>query len=647
MRIPFSRSLLALLLAVLFIGSAHAQKSLDVEKINKKIDNFSLTNAAGKSVSLAGFKDKKAVVVVFLSFECPMSNSYAPTLAALHKKYHSQVAFLAINSSDDGTAAELAKQAREFKLPFPMLKDDRFKVADLFHAKTVPEAFVLDHNRVLRYRGRIDNAYAARLRRNTVITSHDLNRTLEEILAGKNVSTPATKAFGCPIQREVVAKKTGKVTYHRDVAPILQNHCQQCHRAGEVGPFSLMTYKQAVNWASDIKEYTQARKMPPWKPVVGMPFHNDRRMSQKEIDTLAAWVDGGTPEGNVKDAPRPRVFTDGWQLGKPDLVLTVPEDVTIGASGRDMFRCFVLPTGLTEDKYVTAVEVRPGNKRVVHHSLNFWDLTGKARQLEKKERDRVKKPDEQDSGPGYKVSMGVGFLPQQGKFGAVGGWAPGQRTRHLPDGYGFPLPKGSDLVLQLHYHRNGRVEKDRTSIGLYFAKKPGTQPWKGMVIPGRFAFIPAGKERYQVKGSLEVLQDCTLRSVMPHMHMLGKEITITLTPPGGKPTTLLSIKDWDYNWQETYFLKDSIAIKSGTKLEVEAFYDNSDKNPNNPFQPPRRVWFGEQTDDEMCFVFLGATSETPGRIRFRVAGGRVNPIRPRPDEKEEKPEASKPKSTKR
>jgi peroxiredoxin len=656
------RGLLAVTVAAgLLAGALHGQKAptkapeeaLNVDKLNKKIDNFTLPDGSGKVVSLDGLKAKKLVVVVFLSFECPVSTSYAPTLAELAKGYAPKgVAFLGVNSSDDGSAAQLARQAGEYKLPFPVLKDDKLKAADLFKARTVPEAFVLDHNRVLRYRGRIDNAYSARLKRNPRTTQHDLRQALDELLAGRAVATPATRAIGCPIPREAALAKAGKVTYYRDVAPILQENCQQCHRPGEVGPFSLMNYKQAVNWASDIKEYTRERRMPPWKPVEGLPFHNDRRLTQKQIDTLAAWVDGGTPEGDPKDAPAPKKFTDGWQLGKPDLVLEVAEDFTLGPSGKDVFRCFVLPTGLKEDKFVTAVEVRPGNSRVVHHSLNFFDKSGRARAMEKKERDRVKKPGEQDHGPGYSVGMGIGFIPEPGQFGGIGGWAPGQRARHLPDGYGYPLPKGSDFVLQLHYHRNGRAEKDRTRIGLYFAKKPGTKPYKAMVIPGIFPGIPgipgfepgltAGKERIRIKGGIEVLEDCQLRSVMPHMHMLGKEIKVTMTPPGAQPVTLVNIKDWDYNWQETYYLKEPIAVKKGTLFRVEAIYDNSAKNPNNPFDPPRRVRFGEQTDNEMCFVFLGATNDMPGRIRVRFEGvpNRLGP--PRPADEEAKPGQGKP-----
>jgi peroxiredoxin/mono/diheme cytochrome c family protein len=620
------RSLLLTAVAVLFAGHA-LPEGPSVDKLNKKIDNITLKNADGKALALYDHKDKKAVVIVFVSFECPVSNSYAPVLAELYKTYGDKgVAFLAVNSTDDGDAAQIAKQAAEFKYPFPVLKDDKHQAADALKAEVVSEAFVLDRNFVLRYRGRIDNAYAARLKKNTQVTKHDLQQALDEILAGKDVSEPATKAFGCFVSREKNAKTTAKVTYYKDVLPILQENCQQCHRPGEVGPFSLMSYDQAVNWASDVKEYARDRKMPPWKPVDGQAFRHERKLTDKDIEVLTAWADGGTPEGDKKDAPKPREFVDGWQLGKPDLILTVPEEMTVDAAGKDLFRCFVLPTKLDEDKHVVAVEVRPGNKRVLHHTLNFWDTTGNARKKEEQAQ-KDAKPDDKDHGPGYSSSMGIGVLPQPGKFGALSGWAPGQIGYELPEGTGFLLPKGADVIVQCHYHRTGRVEKDQTSIGLYFAKKPVKRPFEALVIPATsleffLDGIPAGDARFHVKGGIVVQEDCKVYSIMPHMHMLGREVKVTLTPPDGKPMTLVAIKDWDYNWQETYWFKDSIDVKKGTKMNVEAVYDNSDKNPSNPSNPPKQVRFGEQTTNEMLFIFLGATKDGPGRIKFTLDGQR-------------------------
>ncbi len=619
-----ARRLLAVFAAVLLAGAARAE-----DKINEKIADFQLPAADGKTTALHDLKDKKAVVVVFLSFECPVSTSYAPALAEMAKAYADKgVAFLGVDGSDEGDAAAVAKQASEFKLPFPVLKDARRAAADALHAEVTPEAFVLDGSLVLRYRGRIDDGYYARLKRSREVTHHDLRDALDAVLAGKDVATPATKAVGCPIASADTTKAAGAVTFHRDVEPILQQNCQQCHRPNEVAPFSLMTYQQAANWASDIKDYTESRKMPPWKPVEGVPFHNERRLSDKDLATLASWADGGAPEGDPKDAPPPAKFVDGWQLGEPDLVLTVPEEMTVGPAGRDLFRCFVLPTNLDDDKFVTAIEVKPGNNRVLHHTLNFIDLTGKGRKLEQAERDRKKADDEQDHGPGYTVPMGVGFNPQ----GVLGGWAPGQLAHKLPDGYGWRLPKGADVVIQVHYHRTGREEKDRSSIGLYFAKKPGTQPFKGLIIPGFFLVIPPGEANYKIHGAIEVMQDCVIHDVMPHMHMLGREIKVTVKPPDGAPTTMIAIKDWDYNWQETYYLKEPMAIKKGTVLSVDAVYDNSDKNPQNPFSPPQFVFPGEQTTNEMCFVFIGATSDESGRILFGPVGGKPYGGRPRGEE---------------
>lgn len=609
---------LAVLLGLTWSRPQPVTAAPPTDKIGKKIDSLAFKDEKGNVVALKEMTGKKAFVVVFLSFDCPVSNSYSQPLSDLAKAYAAKgVAFFGVCPCDEGPAT-IARQASDYRLAFPVYKDFDLAAADALKAAITPEAFVLDHNLVVRYRGRIDDAYHARLKKNPEVTRHDLRQALDEVLAGQPVSRPATEAIGCPVARERTGKSAdGKVTFHRDVLPILQNHCQSCHRPGAVGPFSLMTYRQASNWATDIKDFTQTRRMPPWKPAEGLAFHNERRLSERDIATLAAWVDADAPEGNPKDAPPPVKFTEGWQLGEPDLVLTPSEDTIVGASGRDHFRCFVLPTNLPEDRYVAAIEVKPGNPRIVHHALLFVDATCQGRRLEKQEKDRVQKDDEIDRGPGYSVAMGVGFIPQ----GGLGGWAPGQLARRLPEGTGYYLPRGADVVMQLHYHRNGRVERDRTAIGLYFAKKPVSKRFHGGVIPGRLLLgIPPDVANFKVTGSLpspgmHFPNDFTLHSIMPHMHMLGKEIKVVMRPPEGDPVTLIHIKDWDYNWQETYFLKEPLLVKAGTRFEVEAIYDNSSKNPNNPFNPPRRVFFGEQTTNEMCFVFLGVTSDRPGRIR--------------------------------
>lgn len=613
-------------------GAARADDPVSTNRLGMRAANLSFPTADGKTFSLRDLGDKKAVVLVFLSFECPNSNNYAPILADMARAYAGRgVAFVGVCCAEEETAASVVQRAEAFKLGFPVFKDKDCAAAEALKAEITPEAFLLDSNLVLRYRGRIDNSFAARLKRNLQVTSHDLRRALDEVLAGQQVSVPATESVGCPIRMPREIKSTGAVTYYRDVLPILQKHCQDCHRPGEVGPFSLMNYRQAVNWASDLKDYTRSGQMPPWKISEGLPFHNERRLSAQDLATLAAWADHGTPEGDPREAPPARSFVSGWQLGQPDLVLTPQEDFVLGPDGRDMFRCYVLPTHLAEDKFVVAVDVRPGNPAVVHHTLNFIDTQGRGRELEQQAqaKAKTKKDGEYDRGPGYSVAMGIGFVPQNG----LSGWAPGQMARWLPKGYGWKLPRGADVVVQVHYHRNGRVERDRTQIGLYFAKKSeGMKPYKGGVIAGQLLFIPPGAKEFKVDGSVTVREDCVLHSVMPHMHLLGRKIKVTLTTPEGETKTLLAIRDWDYNWQETYFLKEPLPLKAGTKLRVDAVYDNSSANPNNPNNPPRIITAGEQTTNEMCFVFLGATSEGPSRSPFMGLGRRnASSTPPKPD----------------
>src|SRR5262249_53114863 len=380
-----------LTVAVLCIrmGNGSGADPVSADKIGKKIE-LSFKDATGQPIPAEQLKNQKAVVVVLLSFDCPVSNSYSQLLSDLAKSYgERRVSFFGITTNEDESTAQVAKHAADYQLTFPVFKDDKLMAVDALKATTTPEAFVLDRHSILRYRGRIDNGYAARLKRNQNVTQHDLRQALAEVLADKPVSAPVAQAVGCSIVRETASKRSaGQVTYYRDVLPILQGHCQQCHRPGEVGPFSLITYRHAVNWANDIKEYTQKRQMPPWKPTAGPDFQNERKLTDKQITTLAAWVDSGTPEGDKKDAPASRQFVQGWQLGEPDLVLTVSDDFQVGPSGKDLFRCFVLPTNLPEDKYVVAVDLRPGNPRVVHHVLLFSDTSGQARKLEEKERQR-------------------------------------------------------------------------------------------------------------------------------------------------------------------------------------------------------------------------------------------------------------------
>ena len=633
--------LLALALAVALV-----HRDTRADEVAAPVAKLAFREAGGKAVAWKEVAGAKATVVAFLSFDCPMSTGYAKPLADLAAAYSEKgVRFVALCPTDDEPAA-LAKRAEEYKLGFPVFQDAKLAAADALGATVTPEMFVLDAGNVVRYRGPIDDGFTKRLVPNRRASEAYLKNALEAVVAGKPVAVAKAEPVGCKIVRAAPKAAAGGPAFYKDVLPILQEHCQECHRPGEVGPFALTTYKQAAAWAEDVKAFTHDRRMPPWKPVAGKEFVGDRRLAEKDVATLAAWVDAGCPEGDPKDAPPPRQFTDGWALGKPDLVLEPDEDFVLGPTGPDYFRVFVLPTGFTEDRYVSAVEVRPGNPRVVHHSVNFYDGTGTARTNQafaQAEEKKARKPGDVDVGGGFSAGMGLGISPKptdligaRPVFGPLGGWAPGLLIRELPDGSGFLLPKGADVVMQLHYHRSGRVEKDRTRVGLYFSKKPVERAVLPIVVPGYFktdktsddprrsglGYIPAGDPKFVSRGTWYVLEDTTLIAMLPHMHLLGKSVKVTMTPPGGKPEVLIEIADWDFNWQENYVFKEPVKARRGTRFDVEAVFDNSAANPNNPRNPPVDVLFGEQTTDEMLFAIFAGTKDRPkSGMPYAIAQG--------------------------
>ena len=468
----------------------------------------------------------------------------------------------------------------------------------------------------MRYRGRIDDAYVARLKRRAKAGRRDLEQALDELLAGKAVTLPRTQAFGCPIPgaEKRKAAKSPTVTYHRDVLPVLQAGCQGCHRPGQAGPFSLLTYAQAAKWGEDMLGEVKARRMPPWKPAQRGRFANERTLTDAQVRILARWVEEGMPEGNPKDAPPPATFSDEWKLGKPDLILEAKTDVVIGPKGRDAFHCLVFPTDFKEDRHIAAVEVRPGNPRVVHHTVQVIDTRKRTPGLLKR---RGGKTSLGDDGPGYWSRMGFGFLPDPSN--GLGGWAPGLVPQKLPAGVGQLLPRGSDIVMQVHYHRTGKVERDRTRIGIHFQKGPVKGHFQAMPVPGLFFTIPAGQKAVKVASSWRITEEMTLHYMVPHMHLLGKSIELSAQLPGQKEETLISIEEWDYDWQEMYQLRKPKRLPKGTVLRVRATFDNSAGNPRNPSDPPVTVRFGEQTTHEMCFVFCGIHTKEPGFPKYTVS----------------------------
>jgi hypothetical protein len=363
-----------------------------------------------------------------------------------------------------------------------------------------------------------------------------------------------------------------------------------------VGPFSLLTYEQARKRAGDIATVVDDYSMPPWKavPHVGVAFKDARTLPEQEIATLIAWAEVGAPEGNRADLPAPASFPSDWQLGTPDLVVDVGTDYPVPASGDDIYRCFVVPTSLARDVYVSAIEYHPGNRRVVHHILSYVDISGKAR-----ERDLA------EPGPGYSCFGG----PGEPINGDLGGWAPGNRPSQLPEGIGRFLPKNGDIIIQVHYHPNGKPETDRSRLGLFFARKPVKQVLHWNAAANLDMQLPPGQSNIEVQADWEMPIDLVAYAVTPHMHLLGRDMRMSLKFPDGRVQDLIKVDDWDFNWQYSYYFQKPIEVPKGTKLLVLAHFDNSASNPRNPNKPPKVVTWGEATTDEMCIGFLAVTKK--------------------------------------
>jgi mono/diheme cytochrome c family protein len=401
------------------------------------------------------------------------------------------------------------------------------------------------------------------------------------------------------------------VTFNNQIARILQANCQSCHHPGGVAPFPLMTYEEAYPYAPAIKAATQSGRMPLWKPVQGCgKFLNGRRLTVEEIDLIARWVDAGAPQGDPSDLPPAREFPTGWTLGQPDLILTpdAPFYPQFNDS-LDVYRCFPLPTHLTEDRFVTAVEILPGNPDLVHHVLLTVDKKGESAAL-----------DEAEAGPGYTCFGGPGLTYQNPfNIGPAAGWVPGSPALRLPDGVGGLLPAGARLVMQVHYTLHGEPGPDQTQVGLYIARGPIRKQFRVMPVFNRRFTIPAGADHYQVTASLRLPPRFDIHAVgiLPHMHLLGREIEVNAIHRDGTDRCLIRIDDWDFRWQGNYLYQEPVPLPGGTRLQVIAYYDNSENNPNNPHSPPRAVRWGEGTSDEMCTAFIGYTVDAEDLTRSR------------------------------
>jgi len=418
-------------------------------------------------------------------------------------------------------------------------------------------------------------------------------------------------------ERSAPVAALARPTFHASVEPILQASCQTCHRPGGIAPFSLLSYEDAETHARAIRRQVASRQMPPWKASEGCgEFANDPSLSEREIATIVRWVDWGSPEGDPKDAPPPRAFSDGWELGTPDLVLDAPEFVPDFSKG-DLYQCFVLPTGLDADAWVSAVEVKPGNRAMVHHALLYVEEGIVSKDLE----------EQALPGPGYPCFGG----PRAPVTDSFGEWAPGMQPRFYPDGVARFLPRKSRIVMQVHYSALfGRVEPDRSQVGIHFAKGPVTRRLLSDDVRADAPFtIPAGAVSHTLRGRLGPLPSrAELVAILPHMHLLGRTMRVTARFPDGTRRCLVDVEDWDLRWQRTYFYRTPVVLPAGTVLELEATFDNSYANTQNPSEPLVDVHFGERTTDEMCMALLFWTvdGKNPGEKEAFFRGEVCSPV---------------------
>ena len=405
-----------------------------------------------------------------------------------------------------------------------------------------------------------------------------------------------------PRQRTFDEAANSALTFHKDIAPIIYRHCSPCHHPGEAAPFSLLNYSDVRKRARQVAEVTGRRLMPPWLPEAGpMVFEGDRSLAPGEIDQIRRWVEQGTPEGSLAESPPLPIWKDGWQLGVPDLVVTMPETYELPAEGQDIYRNFVLPVGNNERRFVRAIELNPGNKAIVHHAFLLVDSTRESR-----------RSDDREPGPGFAgLHTPRTAQPPEGHFLS---WQPGKRPIPAADGMAWVLEKESDLILQMHLRPSGRPERLQASVGFFFTNQP---PMRTPFKLGMRSFtldIPPGAEAHWVQDQLTIPVDVDVLSILPHAHYLGRELRAVAMQPDGREIPLLTIPRWDFNWQGDYTYREPVFVPGGSTIVMKYRYDNSTNNPVNPNTPPQPVRYGLRSVDEMGELWLQVLPRNPADL---------------------------------
>jgi peroxiredoxin/mono/diheme cytochrome c family protein len=541
------------------------------------LTDFQLVDRHGRDWTLADFQDDAILVLAFLGTECPLAQHYAVRLQQIADQYRDRgVAVIGVMSNRQDSLEEIAAYASRQQIQFPVLKDAGNQLADQVGATRTPEIFVFAADRTLRYQGRVDDQYGIGLIRDHA-NRHDLAVALDELLAGNEVSVPRTTAPGCLIGRARTVDPNSAVTYGSEIVKILNERCVECHRAGEIAPFALTDYDEVAGWAEMIAEVVRDGRMPPWHATdQHAEFSNDRRLSEAEREAIFAWADAGAPAGDLTQLPPLPAKVEGWRLPQePDLVFPISKvPFQVPATGTVDYQFFSVDPNFTEDVWIKAFEIIPGNREVVHHVL------------------------------GFAVDKGQSAVALQAAQGFKFGYVPGTRFTTAPPGHAIRIPAGSDLLFQIHYVSTGEPESDQSSLGLVLADP--SEVTHELLVGSAFTVdirIPPHESNYVVHAASPAFPpDSTLLSMNPHMHFRGKSMRLALETPTGDQQTLLDVPNYDFNWQTLYVLADPIPVPTGSRMICDAVFDNSAENLSNP-DPSKWVYFGDQTWNEMMIGY--------------------------------------------
>jgi peroxiredoxin len=526
-----------------------------------------------------GFARGEVVVLSMTEVGCPIAGKLAPRVERLSNEFRARgVRFVGIDSSAQDSLAEIAHESNEFNRTFPVLKDPRQELARALGVRTTTETFVFDGRGRLCYRGAVDDQYALGAARPEPVNDY-LVQALHAVLKGEETALAATEAPGCLLTLLPASELSAAPTYSKDVAPILRSRCEACHRPGQVGPFALQKYEDVKGRAKMIASVLEDGIMPPWNADARFDgvFVNERKIRASEKEIVLRWIAEGMPRGNPSEDPAPAKWPEGWSIGTPDVVLTPEIDALNGKplpkegyavprEGVVEYQHFTLKTSYPEDRWIQALEVKPGAADVVHHVL-------------------------------VAIQDANGDINEE-TYLAV--YVPGDTPSVYPKGYAKRLPAGATLVFQLHFTPNGKERRDRSSMALVFAKEaPDFEVVTDAVINKSFS-IPPGAENHEVRAERTLKDDVGLVGLFPHMHKRGKDFRYVAHLPDGTTQELL-YSHYDFAWQESYLLPDPMFLPAGTKIECVGHFDNSSGNPNNP-DPKAAVQWGPQTFEEM---FIG------------------------------------------